>query len=98
MTERLITRVGRALFGDSWMGPLSRETGIRRNTIDDWDKGRSEPAVGVYERLAGMVEGHLDHLERRAAHLRAVLGDLRATIARRRPQNPTSGVSGSGSV
>ncbi len=84
MTERLITRVGRALFGDTWMGPLSRGTGIRKSTIDDWDKGRSEPAVGVYERLAALAEAEMVALERRAAHLRTVLADLREVISCRR--------------
>ncbi len=81
---RLTTRFGRIFYGETWMGPLSRDTGIRKNTIDDWDKGRCEPAVGVYERFLGMVEEELQRLEDRLASLREVARDLRATIERRR--------------
>ena len=68
--EQLITRVGRALFGDTWKGPLSRETGIRKDTVDDWDKGRSEPARGVYERLLAMAEARRVQLDDAIRHLR----------------------------
>ena len=77
MSDRLIARVGRALFGETWMGPLSRETDIRKGTIDDWDKGRAEPGVWVYEHLLEMAEARLALLEQ-------VVADLRETIARRR--------------
>lgn len=74
MSERLITRVGQALYGETWKGPMSRDTGIRKDTIDDWDKGRSEPATAVYERLLGMAEMRLALLEHVVADLRRRLG------------------------
>ena len=77
MSDRLITRVGRALFGDTWMGPLSRETEIRKGTIDDWDKGRAEPALGVYERLLEMAEARLSALEQAVTDLRAIITQRR---------------------
>lgn len=77
--ERLITRVGKALYGEEiWKGPLARETGIRKTTIDDFEKGRAETPVGVYERLLAMAETRLALLQRAVA-------DLREAIARREP-------------
>lgn len=76
--DRLIARVGRALYGETWMGPLARETDIRKGTIDDWDKGRADPASGVYERLLRMTEARLALLERAAADLRELLARRRA--------------------
>lgn len=73
MSERLITRVGQALYGETWKGPMSRDTGIRKDTIDDWDKARSEPATGVYERLLGMAEMRLALLEHVVVELRSRL-------------------------
>jgi len=57
---------------------MSRETEIRKGTIDDWDKARSEPAAGVYERLLTMAERRRDLLDR-------AIADLRDLLARRRP-------------
>lgn len=82
VSDRLITRVGKALFGDTWMGPMSRETGIRKGTIDDWDKARAEPARGVYERLLAMVEAHRAELLAQLARLEQVIVDLRARLGR----------------
>lgn len=70
MSERLITRVGQALYGETWKGPMARDTGIRKDTIDDWDKGRSEPATRVFERLLAMGEERRSQIEAAIAQLK----------------------------
>lgn len=56
MGDRPINRIGRALYGEVWKGPLSRDLGIRKDTVDDWDRGRSEPHPEIYRRLLAMAE------------------------------------------
>lgn len=70
MSERLIARVGRALFGEQWKGPTARELEVQKGTVDDWDRGRMEPLAKHYERLLATAEARLAQIDRVVAELR----------------------------
>ncbi|MEP9350555.1 hypothetical protein [Xanthobacter sp. KR7-225] len=79
MSDRLITRIGRALYGDQWKGPTARELEVQKGTVDDWDRGRMEPLAKHYVRLLAIAEARLALLQRVVAELRAhVSGSPRA--------------------
>lgn len=73
MQDPLITRIGRALYGDQWKGPMSRETGIRKDTLDGWAQGRGEPPMGVYGKLLALAEPRLSEMEQTVMDLRTML-------------------------
>lgn len=74
MSDRLIARIGRALYGDQWKGPVARDLEVQKGTVDDWDRGRMEPLARHYERLLATAEARLAQIERVVAELRARLG------------------------
>ena len=51
MPENIITRTGRALYGDNWQAQMGRELGVHKDTVQDWRQGRSNPRSGVYVDL-----------------------------------------------
>lgn len=74
MTDRPISRIGLALYGDTWKGPMSRDLGIRKDTIDDWARGRGEPHRDVYERLLQLAERRAAGVSHAVTELRELLG------------------------
>ena len=40
--RELLAQAGRALHGEEWITPLSRDLGIRWDTVRDWASGRNE--------------------------------------------------------
>ncbi|WP_234053622.1 MULTISPECIES: hypothetical protein [unclassified Xanthobacter] len=74
---RLISRIGRAIYGETWMGPLSRDTGIRKSTIDDWDKGRCDPPAGVYNRIIPIAQAQLTQAQNRAADIQSLIREIK---------------------
>lgn len=73
MSDRLITRLGRALYGDIWKGPLARETDVQKGTVDDWDRGRLEPLPKHYDRLLAVAESRLAILQKLIVELRGLI-------------------------
>lgn len=70
MTENLITRAGKALYGDNWQAQMGRELGVHKDTVQDWRQGRSNPRPGVYVDLLRIA------VERQAA-LDEIIEDLK---------------------
>lgn len=65
MSDNLITRVGKALYGDNWQAQMSRELGVHKDTVQDWRQDRSRPRPGVYVdlmRIAVERQGALDDI------------------------------------
>lgn len=48
MTDNLITRIGRALYGERWQADMARDLGVHKDTVQDWRQGRAQPRPGVY--------------------------------------------------
>ena len=51
----LISRVGRALYGERWQTPLARELGVADRTVRRWVSGEDMPKPGVFADLAAIV-------------------------------------------
>jgi transcriptional regulator with XRE-family HTH domain len=71
MPDNLITRTGRALFGDNWQAQMARELGVHKDTVQDWRQGRSNPRPGVYVdllRLAAERQAELDEIVEALKH------------------------------
>ncbi|MGN6549820.1 MAG: hypothetical protein ACTHJ3_08000 [Pararhizobium sp.] len=65
MAENLVTRAGKALFGDNWQAQMSREIGVHKQTVQDWRQGRMAPRPGVYIdllRIATERQAELDDI------------------------------------
>lgn len=65
MPDNLITRAGKALFGDNWQAQMSRELEVHKDTVQDWRQGRSNPRSGVYVdllRIAVERQAELDEI------------------------------------
>jgi DNA-binding XRE family transcriptional regulator len=65
MTDNLITRTGKALFGDNWQAQMSREIGVHKQTVQDWRQGKQNPRPGVYVdlmRIAVERQAELDDI------------------------------------
>ncbi len=54
----LISRVGRALYGERWQTPLARELGVADRTVRRWVSGEDMPKPGVFADLAAIVAEH----------------------------------------
>ena len=48
MSDRLIARVGEALYGERWQTPLARDLDVADRTVRRWAAGEDEPRPGVY--------------------------------------------------
>jgi len=70
MPDNLITRTGKALFGDNWQAQMGRELEVHKDTVQDWRQGRSNPRPGVYVGLLRIA------VERRA-ELNEIVEDLK---------------------
>lgn len=71
MTDNLITRVGRALYGDRWQAPMARDLDVHKDTVQDWRQGRSNPRPGVYVDLHRIVLERQADLDELAEELKA---------------------------
>jgi len=52
----LLTRVGKALFGDRWKADLAHALGVTVDRLDAWSKGEGQPPPGVWRDLAGFIQ------------------------------------------
>lgn len=57
----LLNRVGEALYGDHWMGPLSRDLHVNDRTIRYWVNGRPPPP-GVWKELFIRLDAKRDQI------------------------------------
>jgi len=67
MSNRLLIRVGEALYGPRWQSEMARELGVSDRTVRRWVAGDGDAPVGVYAdllRLVGERGSDLDDLER----------------------------------
>lgn len=55
MSLRLISDIGRSLWGDRWQTDMARAIGVSDRTVRRWVDGSAEPAVGVYIDLLRLV-------------------------------------------
>ncbi|HEY8343330.1 MAG TPA: hypothetical protein VIK75_10130 [Calditerricola sp.] len=55
MSSKLLTDVGRALYGDRWQTALSRDLGISDRTMRRWAAGVDDVPRGVYTDLHRIV-------------------------------------------
>ncbi|MFG1466075.1 hypothetical protein V5F77_24720 [Xanthobacter sp. DSM 24535] len=69
-----IEKVGRALYGEQWQAPLSRDLSVRKDTIGDFRQGRGEPGPGLYHDMLDLAEKRMRELQEAIADLRRILG------------------------
>lgn len=62
-TDNLIRMAGEAMFGNQWKAPLSREIGVSRDSVQDWDQGRMSPRPGVYVAVLEKARQRLETLQ-----------------------------------
>jgi hypothetical protein len=74
MSVDLVSRVGRALYGEGWRAALARELGISDRSFRVWASGRSAVPVGILEEL-------LELLEIRDTELAALQAELTVCIS-----------------
>jgi hypothetical protein len=53
--SKLLTDAGRALYGDRWQSPLSRDLGVSDREVRRWVAGDVVVPRGVYTDLLRMV-------------------------------------------
>ena len=53
--SRLLIETGRALYGDRWQSPLSRDLGISDREVRRWVAGEIQVPRGVYLDLLRLV-------------------------------------------
>lgn len=51
ITGDLIRRVGESLYGDEWIGPMSRALDVPRELVTDWKRCRRVPDAAHLRRL-----------------------------------------------
>lgn len=68
---KYLPQIGRALFGDHWLQPLSRELGVNDRTIRRWAKDEFAIPKTVWDEIEHLclTRGH---------NLRLIAADLKA--------------------
>lgn len=71
----LVRRAGRALHGDRWQVPLSRDLGVSDRTLRYWiDSTYAVPVAEVLPRLLEILQGRVDEVTIIAADIRDAIG------------------------
>lgn len=80
MDRTLLTRCGKALYGEEWLSPLSRELGIGLRTMHRWRNGESVPKPATWNRTKRVIlellakrRGEIGLLETEVNELIAIL-------------------------
>ena len=63
MSDNLITRAGKALYGEQWQSELARALGVDARTVRRWAVDEATPRPGVYVDLLREATERLDDLE-----------------------------------
>lgn len=77
--DKLIVRIGNALYGDRWQAPLAAAIGVHKDTVQDWRQGRTAPRRGVIEDLRQIVAARRRTLDDIAAEIDDLLNDRNPT-------------------
>ena len=67
MTPALLARIGRAMYGDQWQTPLSRDLDVSDRTVRHWLSGRNAMPATLRADLLTLLddrEAALDELSR----------------------------------
>ena len=70
MDDNLITRAGKALYGDTWQSALAHSLGVDARTVRRWAADEAEPRPGVYVDLLREATERLDDLEQLVEELK----------------------------
>jgi len=59
----VLTRVGRALWGEEWRNAMAAALDVKPRTVRYWLSGRFVVSVGVCDELAGLIDRQLVALQ-----------------------------------